>query len=426
MSYKADLYIMLPCSIKKDKLPCNIQEGKNNLQENKHGDSELYIEALSKVSQVEFESDLSTGIERSFLGKIKLSCYKDERRKFKFSGHQDAFIIESQYKDTDFCLLTIAMVNVKVNLITYLLDQVSRGDLKISEEKNDKPLKDWIYKSGLEPTGKAFFALYMSGFPNVDEVSFILSAEAFYHEKDYLIVSDTIKKCINKNHAQYSYYDAYMSERGIINVTKEIKKSYKKRLSTECKMIFIMELVILKITAINIANKNVIEAYTNKDVSSKEILEILEGFAKSLPMWDIQHFKYLIAQEFTNRVESSFKVSRYLADYEKNRTQLEQIINTRKLIDSERKTIVITIFGIILTTIQTAAIFDSEYLNTLNNWIKLLKQFISPTIFIVMIAAVIAVCFWVVRKIKMKVKQLCKILQKTILVTKSTKQQNKI
>jgi len=390
INYKADLYIMLPCSI---------QKGKKEIQENINRDSKLYIEALSDTAQDEFNRDLSSGINRRFQHKINLSCYMDKRGKNKFAGYQDAFIIESRYKDTDFCLLTIVIVDVNVNLITFILDQVSRGELSISESVQEIRLDKWMNDVlKLESTGKAFFASFMSSeFSNIDlEALFILSAEAFYNEKDYLIVSDTIKECLNKNHAQYSYYDAYMSERGIINVIKKFDKSYEERIKTECKMLFIMELVILKITAINIANEKVIE-YTNKDVSSKEILEILEVFAKSLPMWDIQHFRYFIAQEFANRVEYSFKVSRYLKDYKRNRTQLEQIINIRKLIDSERKTRILSIFGITLTFIQIIPLYFIT-LHRLNKNIfesnQILAIIITIVITIILVALLSLISEW--------------------------------
>jgi len=332
MSCKADLYIMLPCSIEEEKIV---------LYESGHEDGELYIDTLSDTAKVEFDSVLSSGIKRHFLGKITLSCYND------LKGNQDAFIIKSRYKDTNFCLLTVAMVNVDVNMITFILDQTSRGDLKIFEENQHKLLYDWIEKFGLKSAGKAFFATYMSELPNAVEVPFILAAEAFYDNPNYRIISDTIKECLNKNHAQYSNNDVYMSEHGIINVKKEYDElPYKDRLEIECTIIFIMELIVLKITAINIANKKVIE-YTKKDVSSKGILEILEGFAESLPLWNTQYLKYLIAQEFASRVETSFKVSRYLADYERNRSQLEQIVNIRKLVDAEKNTKAITRFGTI-------------------------------------------------------------------------------
>jgi len=396
MSNKADLYIMLPC--------IKIKNEKDISQEKKYNDNELFdiktseyrtrkngnffIKALSNVSQVEFDSVLSTGIKRNFLCKINLLCYMDERRNNAFIDYQDAFIVKSQYKDTDFCLLTIAMINVKDNLITFILDQASRGELLIFEENKNTLLYDWILKFGLKSTGKAFFALYTSELPNTDlEAPFILAAEAFYNEENYRIISDKIKKSLNTNHAQYSYYDAYMSERGIINV-RNFDKSYEVRIKDESKMIFIMELITLKITAINIANDRVIEEYSNKEASSESILKILEDFAKSLPMWDMQHFKYFIAQEFANKVESSFKVSRYLAAYEKSRKQLEQIINIRKFNASEIERKTITIFGTILAISQITPLLSPLVLRLLGFAEKRLEQDLTPLIIFVVIAII--------------------------------------
>jgi len=143
-----------------------------------------------------------------------------------------------------------------------------------------------------------------------------------------------------------------MSGRGIIYVMKGFDENYEERLNIECIMIFIVELIVLKITAINTANETINKAYAKEEVSSKDILDILESFAESLPLWDTQQFRYFLAQEFANRVESSFKVSRYLADYERSRTQLEKIVNIRKLNTSEKETRVVTYFATILTIAQ--------------------------------------------------------------------------
>jgi hypothetical protein len=287
-------------------------------------------------------------------------------------------------------LLSIVIIDIRIET-TYLLDQASRRKLLICEEGQDKPFDDWIKNEfGLETNGKAFFTSFMSKLPDdKNETRCIIATEGFNEDNKIHIVSSTIEKCLEENKALYSRTDEYMSERGVICVltNSDFDKSYALRLDTECLSIFIIELVILKITAINMANKAVIDAYTQINESnikgedgSKVILEILEGFAKTLPMWDRQHYNYFLAQEFAYTVETSFKVSSYLADYERNRTYLEQIINSRRLIISEREQIVnqrklevsekenktITSFAIVLSTIQVLPLIYSIFLFLFN------------------------------------------------------------
>jgi hypothetical protein len=392
MSYEADLYIMLPCIQKR---------GRNNPPKSEHKDGESFINVLKEISEYEFDNVLSSQIERCFLGKITLSCKNDDRKNPIFLGNQDAFITKSQYENTEFCLLSIVIVDVKIRMITYLLDQASREELIIVEEDREQRLNEWVNNTfGLKATGKAFFASCMSGLPdNEFEIRCIMSAEAFHNKEDSIfIVSSTIKKCLNKNHAQYTDGDVYISERGVIYVLKKFDEDYEKRLYTECLLIFIMELIILKITAIN---KAVIKTYTQinksdtKDkVTSNEILRILEGFAKSLPMWDMHHFKYFLAQECANRVEDAFKVSRYFADYERNRTYLEQIVNTRKLIESEKETKVITIFTIIVSIIQIVPVLYKVASNIFNFNCELIKKEQFGESLVTFVVLIIALVLW--------------------------------
>ena len=124
-------------------------------------------------------------------------------------------------------------------------------------------------------------------------------------------------------------------------------------------MIFILELVILKITAINTANNDIVSAYSDNYVSINEIHDIMEQFALSLPLWDIRHFRYFLAQDFANKIEKAFNVPRFIAEYEKNRVFLEQLINVRKLITSEKESKMIELFAIVLAMLQVAPILFS-------------------------------------------------------------------
>jgi ribosomal protein L18E len=196
-----------------------------------------------------------------------------------------------------------------------------------------------------------------------------------------------------------------MSERGIVYVMKEFDETYENRLQTECIMIFIMELIVLKITAINIANDTINKAYTKEKVLTKDILEILENFAKSLLLWETQYFRYFLAQEFANKVEASFKVSRYLADYERSRKQLEQIVNIRKINTSEKETRVVTFFATILAIGQIIPISKAIEINKSDSWNNILKQNTAPIITLIIIV-VFTTWFFFGKKIKTKMKQI--------------------
>jgi len=347
MSYKADLYIMLPC----------IQKEKVIIENPINTNAALFIDELSNVAKYEFNNVMSERIERTFIKEIVLDCKTDDRDNPTSLGLQDAFIIQSQFRGTNYCLLTIVVVNTNVSL-THLLDQVSRRELTIVDDGKEVYLTDWIKIYGLESTGKAFYASCISDLPE-KEAPYIIAGEAYNADADFSIMSNTIADSLRQNQAQYTHYEAYMSECGIIYLMKFFDEEYSGRLNTECIMIFILELVILKITAINTANNEIVSAYSDNYVSINEIHDIMEQFALSLPLWDIRHFRYFLAQDFANKIEKAFNVPRFIAEYEKNRVFLEQLINVRKLITSEKESKMIELFAIVLAILQVAPILFS-------------------------------------------------------------------
>ena len=342
MSYQADLYIMLPC----------IQKEKVTVENSVSGNAALFIDELSHVAKYEFNNAMSDRIERTFLKEIILNCKTDDRDNPESLGLQDAFIIQSQFRGTNYCLLTVVVVNTSVSL-THLLDQVSRREMVIIDGGKEVYLTDWVKNYGLESTGKAFYASCISDLPD-KEAPYIMAGEAYHADADFRIMSNTIGDSLAQNQAQYTHYEAYMSECGIIYVVKDFDSEYSGRLNTECIMIFILELVILKITAINAANNEIVLAYSDNYVSINEIHDIMEQFALSLPLWDIRHFRYFLAQDFANKIEKAFNVPRFIAEYEKNRVFLEQLINVRKLIASEKESRMIELFATVLAMLQVA------------------------------------------------------------------------
>ena len=387
MSYQADLYIVLPC----------IQKEVVTIENPVNTNAELFIDELSNVAKYEFNNAMSDRIERTFIKEIVLDCKTDDRDNPTSLGLQDAFIIQSQFRGTNYCLLTVVVVNTSVSL-THLLDQVSRRELVIIDEGKEIYLTDWIKVYGLESTGKAFYASCISDLPD-KEAPYIIAGEAYNADADFRIMSNTIGVSLDQNQAQYTHYEAYMSECGIIYLMKYFDREYSGRLNTECIMIFILELVILKITAINTANNEIVSAYSDNFVSINEIHNIMEQFALSLPLWDIRHFRYFLAQDFANKIEKAFNVPRFIAEYEKNRVFLEQLINVRKLIESEKESKMIELFAIVLAMLQVAPILYNMVLYIMEGIPISLKQIMA---FAVSSAVAFFIMWFLFRKRKNK------------------------
>jgi hypothetical protein len=369
MAYKSDLYIFLPC-VNNENQCFEITDCEN---------ANLFINELSQAAKYEFDSLLGENIDRRPIKEITLICKTDDRESPEFLSKEKAFITLSQYKSTDFCLAIITVPDVNGSL-THLLDQSSRRELVVSENSKEVKVSEWIKQFGIEITGKAFFASCISELPEGEEAKYIIAAEAYNKEYDFRIKSKEIDEYLGSNHAQYSHYDAYMSPFGIIYVVKDFADEYAVRLGVECIMIFILELVILKITAINTVNNDVANALSKRDPSLKEILKISEKFALSMPLWGIDRFRYLNAQGFANRVADSFKVSEYVEEYDKNQQFLEHIVNIRSLISAEKETKVISIVATILAILQVVPLLYSVILYLVEGNSLLFSQIVSVVV----------------------------------------------
>ena len=349
MSYKSDLYIFLPATNKNGhdikSAACGVT-----------GNADYFLRELSQTAKYEFDDLLGEKIKRHHITDVILICKSDDRECPEVLGEEKAFVTLSQCSATDFSLLIITVPNVSVSL-THLLDQASRGELVVKDNDDEVLFSKWIKQYKIEIIGKAFFSACLSEFPE-NEANYIISGEAYNATTDFRINSKEITEHLSINHAQYTHYDAYMSDFGIMYIVKNFSEDYTARLNVECILIFIMELVILKITAINTVNNDVTVAFSKSEPAMDEILKISEKFALSMPLWDIDRFRYLIAQKFANKVSDSFKVSRYVEEYEKNQRFLEHIISIRNLISSERET---KIIGVVATMLAVFEILPTLY-----------------------------------------------------------------
>jgi len=387
MKSKGDLYIMLPCvltaNFEETNLPVESEFSPNETNDF----AKLFKNELFETAKYEFDNALSKRLKRFILGDIELVCKSDNREKPEIIGIQKAFVIITKLIDTEFCLVIIFIVDINVSL-THLLDQVSRGELKLLENNQETSFveSELMKKYGIKPTGKAFFTSCLLNFDKEDkEAKYIIAGEAFNNDENHFIQSEKINSLLDMNHKQYSSYDAYMSERGVTIILQESEKNnfYSERLKIECLTIFIMELVILKITAINAANNEIIESFSEKDESKINIQKINEQFSTALPLWDIRHFRYILAQEFANRVETAFNVTRFINEYEKNRKFLEQLINNKKMIISENEETVIRRFAIVLSILQAIPFLTKIIISILAKTIdvlQILALFASSTI----------------------------------------------
>ncbi|MCL1873533.1 MAG: hypothetical protein FWF85_05400 [Clostridiales bacterium] len=414
MNYKADLYIMLPCSSSSD-----IKLGIPYDDPSCPKDARLFMEELSDRAGFEFDIELHKILKRYFLKEIVLRIEDDSGNDNLLDEKQKGFIViaKSKRKHTSFCLLFVVIPNIDDKYITDLFDQVSRNEIKIIVD-GEEPclLKKYIKeKYELEITGKAFTASCMTE-PQREkekEYRYLLSGET-RNNPNSTIKSKHVDSLINENHAQYEEYALFLSDYCALCIMKEFNENdYKSRLKIECLLLFIMELVILKITAINSANNAIVNEFKdseNDNCSLVKIKEIAEKFVKSLPLWDTRNFKYFNAQTEANKIEDSFRVPDYFNNYEKNLEHFENIAKIRDTLATEKEA---KSFGRLTIIVSILALFQIVPL-----FFGLPRERIIPYGITLLVAIMIVIiCFYpkeTIKKIGHLIKKIgCSIMRKT-------------
>ena len=323
MPYRSDLYIFLPCMVK----------GKFSSRDTACEDMDMFMNELSATSENEFDRFMNKSLKRYRMGEITLICRSEDNTSGSVD-EQKAFMTASRYDRTDLCILIVAVPEVDVSL-THLLDQASRGELTVKENGKEMLLSEMVEQFGLKITGKAFCASCVSEFPK-KEAGDIIAGEACDESRNFHMDAKEVIELFGENRTQYYHYEAYLSPFGVMYVVKDFADEYASRLKIECLLIFIMELVILKITAINVVRGDVVAALLEEEPSMEEVLKISEKFSKTMPLWDTNRFTYNVTQTFADKVASSFRVQECVAEYEKKQRFLEHMISVKSLISSER------------------------------------------------------------------------------------------
>jgi len=323
MSYRSDLYIFLQCTVKGD-FSFKDASGEN---------TDMFIDELSATSEHEFDRFMNKSLKRYNMGEVTLTSRSEDNASGSMC-EQKAFMTASRYGKTDLCLLIVAVPEVEVSL-THLLDQSSRGELTVKENGKEMLLSEMIGQFGLKVVGKAFCASCVSEFPK-KEAGEIIAGEMYDESRSFHMDSKEVIALFGENRTQYYNHEAYLSPFGVMYVVKDFADDYASRLKIECLLIFIMELVIMKIAAINAVKGDVVAALMEEEPSMEEVLRISEKFSKTMPLWDTTHFRYHVAQKFADMVASSFRVPERVEEYEKKQRFLEHMISVKSLISSEK------------------------------------------------------------------------------------------
>jgi hypothetical protein len=257
-------------------------------------------------------------------------------------------------------ILTLLLVDSPFSA-TQVQDQLSYGYLKIknpdcNQQRNYISFYEYIrLKYGLLKCGEGKSLLCMSNKPkDPREFQNILSGEVYNSMHiGYHIQSKEIEEMCRTNHAQYDYYEVYLSDVVIAFILKEFEEDVTERIALTATYAFIAELVMFQNTSLAKTNIKITNALSNEgDISHEQIYELYREFGKTVRFWEIRNFKYNGTQAEAACITKAFSNEELKQNYYEHQEFLEHIVELKTAQTEAVNGTILNIVATVLAFIQ--------------------------------------------------------------------------
>lgn len=290
-------------------------------------------------------------------------------------GTSTCQLILTAHQPTHMYILTVVLPKdtVKDFSTTQVLDQLSHESLWIARPKdagqylgiNTKKyaaipdyvdLYDYLkYKYGLLKCGSGKAFLLLSDRPEKeDEFRCMMAGETYDSQhQNFHIASDNISQICQTNHAQYDYYQVYMSEMVVACIMENFSENMEERIDITATYAFIVIHAMFQNTSIEKVNMQISNALANDgDISHQEILGLYRNFGKTVRFWEKNNYKYWGTQQEAQCIVEAFGNKELEETYYEHQEFLEHIVELKGAQTEERNGTILNIVATILAVIQ--------------------------------------------------------------------------
>ena len=245
------------------------------------------------------------------------------------------------------------------------------------------PLYEYLRATfGLHGCGQAKCVLYLSDKPaDEGELQDMLAAEAFdNYDREYGIDSPIIAQMATENRSQYNDYEAYLSNRAIVYVTRNWSDDPLTRVNDFADYLFVVIMTLFQNTAlakVNIRVTRILEGAS--DISPRTKLSIDREYGRTIRFWEMQNFKYLSSQLEAEQVKEAFGNAELRATYDEHQAYLEHLVSTKAAITEGRNGMIINVVAIILAIIEVQPFFV-DLLQAVYTWLGIEATYAPTTI----------------------------------------------
>lgn len=385
-NYMNDIYLMVPLADNQKNwrmeelgiLNHARQEAKEDYINVENAFTRKLLTSLRDYLEYECSNAVVSELDMAYLGEFHFlhstDDYPSKGEQPEVVGVEPCQMILTAHERTHMYVLTIVLPMCGYST-TQVLDQLSHESIWIQRPVDAAKYLGKKYKSGIIPEyidlydylkykfgllkcgeGKAFVLLSQK--PE-DEVEFgcMLAGETYDSiHQDFHIKSEELDMICNTNHAQYDYYEVYMSPRVvacIMDCFSTEDEDVDERIDLTATYAFIVILVMFQNTSIVKVNMQITNALANDgDISHQQILSLYRNFGKTVRFWEKNNFKYWGTQEEAARIMEAFGNRELKETYYEHQEFLEHIVELKGAQVEERNGVVLNIVATVLAVIQ--------------------------------------------------------------------------
>lgn len=415
-SYKSDVYLFLPLA---DNVRNSNQDKLNEVLLSKGvklTEDEIpqkLFEGLQDCLQYEMSNAVLEELDMAYLGEFDFLHTTDdypqggeEREKEIVVGEEKVYALLTAHRPSHIYVLLLFFPETPYST-TQIQDQLFYGYLKIrvpETEDSDRyktgtgyvDLYEYLrLKYGLLKCGDGKSLICLSQKPSgpwEQEFRNIMSGEVYNSMHiDYHICSREIDEICNTDHAQYDYYEVYLSDVTIALILKDFCEDVLDRIEITATYAFIAQLVMFQNTALAKTNIKVTNALANSgDISTEEIYELYREFGKTVRFWEVRNFKYNGTQAEAECITKAFSNEELRQAYYEHQQFLEHIVELKTAQTEATNGTILNIVATVLAVIQIQD-FAVELLASFYSYLGIEAMYAQKTFTTVIISGTLTI-----------------------------------
>lgn len=315
---KTNVYALYPCRGNANALYSQFKTDDFIMELEKVSNDEI-LEWANKFSRYyigEFETEVKTD-NHIFIAVLKTKCYITV-----YKGIRVVYFIWN---------------NIGIDP-TYLLDNLSTEIISFDKGKN---IHEILSTFGLKQVNEAKYFTTLIHNPRKKHMMFLLAAEEYIQGKvNQDIISSHYASLSEDNIAQYEFSDIYASDRSIVYVynplLEEELEDPNVRQKYEIYMLFILEILLLQISAISLSTHQIGEYINQNNYAKSNITSITIMYSDYMDLWKVKKYKYSLPKHLAKQIAERFNIESISEEFDLNMRYYSDIASLKSQAASDK------------------------------------------------------------------------------------------